>query len=29
MGEISDRGVFDKETRRKVLALAADAGYGK
>jgi len=23
------RGVFDKETRRKPLAFAADAGYGK
>ncbi len=28
-GEICDRGVFDKETRRKPLAFAADAGYGK
>jgi hypothetical protein len=27
--EISGRGVFDKETRRKALAFAADAGYGK
>jgi hypothetical protein len=24
----SNRGVFDKETRRKPLALAADAVYG-
>jgi hypothetical protein len=23
-----ERGVFDKETRRKPLAFAADAGYG-
>jgi hypothetical protein len=29
MEKISDRGVFDKETRRKALAFAADAGYGK
>jgi hypothetical protein len=25
----SGQGVFDKETRRKPLAFAADAGYGK
>jgi len=29
MEKIFDRGVFDKETRRKALAFAADAGYGK
>jgi hypothetical protein len=27
--KISDRGVLDKKTRRKPLAFAADAGYGK
>lgn len=25
---VSSRGVFDKETRRKPLVFAADAGYG-
>jgi hypothetical protein len=28
-GLCPSRGVFDKETRRKPLAFAADAGYGK